>query len=57
MRSLGLLDKQLQRRAVADAAGARVAAADRRWGCGRAGGIDAVMRAFARGVRQEGLVV
>ena len=55
--ALDLLDAKLQRRAVADGADARVAAARGLVAAGVAGpeDIDAVMRAFAsRGVRQDG---
>jgi len=55
--ALGLFDKSLQRRAVADGADARVAAARGLVAAGVAGpeDIDAVTRAFAtRGVRQDG---
>lgn len=55
--ALGLFDRALQRRAVADGADARVAAARGLVAAGVAGpeDIDAVVRAFARrGVRQDG---
>ncbi len=55
--ALGLFDRALQRRAVADGADARVAAARGLVAAGVAGpeDIDAVTRAFARrGVRQDG---